>query len=408
MKIPQDSSSERTTVMLDWISGRVFKFVHGNNLVYNTCWEDPRLDRVALEFAPDDNVLVITSAGCNALDYALTGPNHVYAVDMNHRQNALLDMKQAAIRNLEFEDFFAMFGRGRLPGAKSIYGDKLRGDLSPASQRYWDRNIRFFDSPRRTFYFRGTSGTFAKLINVYINRIVKMRPQVDAMLQAGSVDEQREIWDSEVKDRFWSKSLRFAMQRDTTLSMVGVPKAQRRQVENQYEGGIGKFVEDCVETVFTRLPLGDNYFWRVYLTGEYSAECCPEYLRPDNFQLLKDGLVDRVSTHTDSVQGFLEKHDGNISKYILLDHMDWLSDRFFPLLESEWQAIVDRAAPRSRVIWRSGGLKTDFIDRIEVNVNGQATRARDLLTYNEELAEELHEKDRVHTYGSFYIAELAA
>ena len=77
--------------VLDWVSGRVFKFVHGNNLVYNTCWEDPRLDRVALQFQPSDNVLVITSAGCNALDYALCEPNHVYAVDMNPRQNALLD-----------------------------------------------------------------------------------------------------------------------------------------------------------------------------------------------------------------------------------------------------------------------------------------------------------------------------
>ncbi|MCA9161300.1 MAG: DUF3419 family protein, partial [Planctomycetales bacterium] len=72
----------------NWISGRVFKFVHGNNLVYNTCWEDPRLDRQALELTSSDRVLVITSAGCNALDYALTGPAHVYAVDMNPRQNA--------------------------------------------------------------------------------------------------------------------------------------------------------------------------------------------------------------------------------------------------------------------------------------------------------------------------------
>src|SRR5688500_19981965 len=79
--------------VFDWVSGRVFKFVHGNNLVYNTCWEDPRLDRVALELTPQDNVLVITSAGCNALDYALCEPNHVYAVDMNPRQNAVLDLK---------------------------------------------------------------------------------------------------------------------------------------------------------------------------------------------------------------------------------------------------------------------------------------------------------------------------
>ncbi len=33
---------------------------------------------------------------------------------MNPRQNALLDLKLAGIRHLEFEDFFAMFGEGRL------------------------------------------------------------------------------------------------------------------------------------------------------------------------------------------------------------------------------------------------------------------------------------------------------
>lgn len=62
----------------EWISGRVFRFVHGNNLVYNTCWEDPRLDRKALELTSQDRVLVITSAGCNALDYAMAGAGHVH------------------------------------------------------------------------------------------------------------------------------------------------------------------------------------------------------------------------------------------------------------------------------------------------------------------------------------------
>src|SRR5437868_14932385 len=95
--------------VLDWVSSRVFKFVHGNNLVYNTCWEDPRLDRVALQIGPSDNILVITSAGCNALDYALCSPSNVYAVDMNPRQNALQELKKAAIKSLQFQDFIRMF-----------------------------------------------------------------------------------------------------------------------------------------------------------------------------------------------------------------------------------------------------------------------------------------------------------
>ena len=394
--------------ILDWISQRIFTSVHGNNLVYNTCWEDPRLDRVALEFGPEDNVLVITSAGCNALDYALAGPKHVNAVDMNPRQNALLDLKKSAIRNLEYEDVFKMFGEGRLPEAKKIYESKLRAELPEWSQQFWDKKIKWFDNPRKSFYYRGTSGAFARMVKIYNERVIRVKPLLEKMLSAETVEEQREIYDSELREKFWTGLIKFTMNRDTTMSMLGVPKAQRRQIENQYPGGLVKFIQDCMESVFADLPMKDNYFWRVYMTGKYTPECCPEYLKPENVQRFKDGLIDNVSTHTDSVQGFLEKHDGQISKYILLDHMDWLSDHFFPLLESEWQAIIDRAAPNTRLIWRSGGLETDFIDKVEVTRDGQQQKITSMLTYNDQLSDELHEKDRVHTYGSFYIADLGA
>lgn len=407
-RIPPILEHASAMALFDWISGRVFNAVHRNNLVYNTCWEDPRLDRVALELTPEDNVMVITSAGCNALDYALTRPNHVHAVDMNPRQNALLDLKMAGIRHLEFEDFFAMFGEGRLEGIEQIYRQKLRDGLTEWTQEYWDRKIKFFDNRRRPFYYRGTSGSFARFIKIYVDRIIKVRPQVNAILDAGTIDEQRRIYEEELHDKFWTSMIRFTMNRDTTLSMLGVPKAQRRQIETQYEGGVVKFIQDCVEAVFAQLPIQDNYFWRVYINGKYTRACCPEYLKPDNFQTLKDGLVDQISTHTDSVQGFLEKHDGQISKFILLDHMDWLSDKFFPLLESEWQAIIDKAAPNSRIIWRSGGLRTEFIEQVHVRQQGTRKRVHDLLTYHSDLANELHEKDRVHTYASFYIADLSA
>lgn len=393
--------------VFDWVSGRVFKFVHGNNLVYNTCWEDPRLDRVALGLSPTDNVLVITSAGCNALDYALCAPNHVHAVDMNPRQNALLDLKIAGIKSLEFEDFFRLFGYGFHPDSRRLYQRQMRPQLPAWSQLYWDRWIKFFDNKARPFYFRGTSGAFARMIKIYTDRVIRVRQHIDAALEAKTLAEQQEIYHKHLKQKFWSRPMRFAMNRDTTLSMVGVPKAQRRQVEQQYDGGIVKFVQDAVETVFCKLPLADNYFWRVYMKGEYSRGCCPEYLKQDNFERLKGGLIDRVSTHTDSVQGFLDKHPGQISRYVLLDHMDWLSDKFFPLLELEWQAILARAAPGTRIIWRSGGLRTDFLDRVSVTTGGQIKKLPELLTLHPDLAAELHEKDRVHTYGSFYIADLA-
>lgn len=391
----------------EWVSGRVFKFVHGNNLVYNTCWEDPRLDRQALELTSQDRVLVITSAGCNALDYLLAGAGHVYAVDMNPRQNALLELKLSAIRNLDYDRFFQMFGQGYLPNAESVYASHLRKSLSPASRKYWDRWIRFFDNPAKTFYFRGTSGAFARMIGIYINRIARCRKEVKEILDAPSLAEQQEIY-SRTRGKIWSKTLRFAMNRDTTLSMLGVPKAQRKQIDEQYPGGIVKFVEDSLDAVFSKIPIQDNYFWRVYITGSYTPTCCPEYVKQANYEKLRNGLIDRLTVSTDSVQGFLEKHNGQVSRFVLLDHMDWLSDHYFPLLESEWQAILNRAAPKTRVLWRSGGLRTEFMNDVTVQKNGRSVKLPELLSYNTDLSNRLHQLDRVHTYGSFYIADLIA
>ena len=106
-----------------------------NNLVYNTCWEDPRIDKQALRLGSDDDVLVITSAGCNALSYALDAPRSVHAVDVNYRQNALLELKIAGIRELDFETFFQLFGRGRYSGVTALYRQRLRGRAGGRSHR---------------------------------------------------------------------------------------------------------------------------------------------------------------------------------------------------------------------------------------------------------------------------------
>jgi S-adenosylmethionine-diacylglycerol 3-amino-3-carboxypropyl transferase len=198
------------------------------------------------------------------------------------------------------------------------------------------------------------------------------------------------------------------MNPDLTLSMLGVPRAQRRQVEESYSGGVVQFVQDCVDAVFGQLPLADNYFWRVYIGGSYTPACCPEYLKPDNFERLKAGFVDCIHVSTDSVQGFLEKHPQRISRFVLLDHMDWLADRCFPLLVAEWQAIVDRATPDARVIWRSGGLEASFLDRVQVATGSRYRALPELLHHHRQLAATLHARDRVHTYGSFAIADLRA
>jgi S-adenosylmethionine-diacylglycerol 3-amino-3-carboxypropyl transferase len=388
------------------LSRSVFNAIHGHHLVYNACWEDPRLDRAALKLGADDSVVMITSAGCNALDYVLDSPKHIYAVDVNPRQNALLELKQAAIRTLDFETFFEMFGKGRVKNWSAVYAPYLRIQLSPWARRYWDERGRYFAGSEHSFYFRGTTGAVARAMKVYVDRVARARDDIDALLEAPTVDAQRDIYDRTLRSRLWTPMLKWIAGHDVTLSLLAVPRLQREHLEARYRGRIADFMQERIETVFTRLPLADNYFWRVYLTGTYASSCCPEYLKQDQFERLKGGLVDRISTHTGSLLDFLRARGTPISRFVLLDHMDRLADDDSVTLEAEWQHLVRRATPGARVLWRSGGSQTDFVDALHVEVGGRKRRVSSLLKYDHALAARLHAVDRVHTYGSFHIAEM--
>lgn len=388
-----------------------FNLIHSKNLIYNACWEDPRLDRVALNLGPDDTVLMITSAGCNVLDYALLEPRHIYAVDVNFRQNALLELKLAGIKALEFNDFFSMFGDGALTNYRTIYQQKLRALLSPTAQAYWDRRISYFSGEgwQSTFYYHGTSGAFARMAKTYAKHIAGAQESLEALCSAQSLEEQREIYHrTALRQVFFKRYVRWILSQDTTLSLIGVPRQQRKQVEQDYPGGIAQFMEDCADAVFTRIPFWDNYFWQVYIRGTYTPSCCPEYLKAENFERLKAGLTDRISIHTCTLTDFLNAQHPTISRAVLLDHMDWLSSVNYAALQQEWQTLIDHATPEARLIWRSGGLDVTYVDPIEISYQGQPCRVGELLTYDRDLAATLHAQDRVHTYGSFYIATLNA
>ncbi len=406
--LPPSSAQRGVAASLSSAMARwIFNGIHGNCLVYNTCWEDPRLDREVLRLGPDDDVVMITSAGCNALDYALDAPRSIHAVDMNFRQNALLELKMAGIRRLPFEHFFALFGDGGHPDFPQWYRLHLRSGLSRPAQDYWDNRTHYFsrNDARDSFYHRGTTGHFGRILTSYF-RVAGFYDAACELFAASSLDEQRTIYETSIKPRFFRGSIKHMLETDLALSLLGVPKAQREHLERTCGISMGEFMEDCVETIFTRLTTKDNYFWRLYLFGRYTRDCCPNYLRPEYFSLLKGGLVDRIQVHTNDLTSFLRRHDGSLSHFVLLDHMDWLSHEHPELLAAEWQAIADKARPAARLLWRSGGFRTDFIDTLPILHGGRIRPAGELLRYERELADDCHRRDRVHTYGSFHIADL--
>ncbi len=390
----------------DRFDQRLFDAIYSRALVYNTCWEDPAVDRLALNPGADDTLMVITSAGCNVLDYALTGPRRIHAVDANPRQTALLELKLAGIRRLEFEDFFSAFGHGYHPQFRSLYRRTLRAGLSPASRHFWDKRVDWFGNPRGSFYYHGLSGIVARLFRGYLKLRPRLAHSISELFDTQSLAEQREVYDSRVQPLMWTREVNWTLSRQLTMSMLGVPHPQRREVQDQHALGIAGFVREAVEYVVRQIPISTNYFWSVYVRGRYTETCCPEYLKPDNFAALKAGLVDCIRPHTRTVTDFLKYTDERISRFVLLDHMDWMSSYYPQALAEEWEHIFRTASSNARIIFRSAHAAPGYLERLEVGE--EKTRLRDRLVFHEDLAAELQRLDRVHTYAGFHVADCKA
>jgi S-adenosylmethionine-diacylglycerol 3-amino-3-carboxypropyl transferase len=392
---------------------QVFDALYNSSLVYNACWEDPACDRAALELGGDDRVLVITSGGCNALDYLLCAPARVHAVDANPRQTALIELKAAGIRALGHEDFWLLFGEGRHPDFPALYRRHLRPQLGPFARAWWDRRQHWFDGDGwcDSFYFRGLSGLVARAMRTFIDRRKGLRPAVEAMLEAPTLENQRVVYDREVAPRLWTAGLRWAVSRRTTLSLLGVPHEQTLEVARAHQQGVAGFVRASIERVFRELPLHDNYFWQVYVRGAYRRDCCPEYLKPGEFARLKAGLIDRLELHTATVTATLRTLAGRgepVTRFVLLDHMDWMGASRPDLLAEEWDAIHACAGRGARAIFRSAHADAAYLAAVRLSLQGRQVPLTELLAFRRELAAELHRRDRVGTYGGFHIADLVA
>lgn len=388
----------------DHLDQKVFDALYARSLIYNACWEDPAVDRQALALGPQDNIAVITSAGCNVLDYALQAPAAIHAIDANPRQNALLELKLAAIRHLDFDDFFELFGTGYHARFRDLYRRHLRADLSPFARKFWDYHGEWFTSRHGSFYFHGLSGFVARGFRSYF----RMRPQlardVQALLRCTDLEEQRRVYDEKISKDLWTPTINWVLNRQLTMSLLGVPHPQRRLVQAQHPDGVAGFIREAIEYVFRELPVAQNYFWRVYLEGHYTPECCPEYLKHDHFMALKNGLADSIELHTCTVTEFLEDQETPITRFVLLDHMDWMSSYYPGALIEEWNAIWQKAAPNARLLFRSAHASPPFLDWVRVGRQGLSLH--EVLHFDHALAEHLKHEDRVHTYGGFLIGQL--
>ena len=364
--------------------------------LYTQSWEDPAADVPHLRVGQGDVCLTLTSGGCNSLALSIHGAKAVYSVDCNPAQNALLELKQVAIRRLEFEDVWAMFGLGKHPDIESIFERELAPFLSQTSLRFWSTRLHYF---KDGLYYQGGMGKVVWAMQL-MARTLGLGGTMKALLEAPTLEAQRKIWNSTWVVRMLrtapgpllslisdATALLF-FNRVTLWFGAGVPLKQYELIKKD---GIhmSTYVSRCFDGVAQHSHLrSENYFYYNCLAGEFHRENCPAYLTPEGFAKLKAGAVD--SLHIRNNFFLPELRSRKYSKVILMDHVDWLDET---MAREVAVSLGQQVIPGGRVILRSAALNPPYVKFIEEA--GFEVRCLQRIDQGY--------MDRVNSYASFFV-----
>ncbi|KAI8920400.1 hypothetical protein DFJ77DRAFT_427126 [Powellomyces hirtus] len=358
--------------------------------IYAFTWEDPSVDLEFMGLGTNDRMLVISSGGCNVLEYAArVGPARIHAVDLNPCQNHLLELKLAGISSLNYTDFWQIFGEGYHADFRKLLHSRLSPFLSDASFSYWTKNANF-----SSLYKTGGSGLAIKAFHLIID-LLRLRPAVERMCNAETIAIQSRIWETEIRPYFLSPLLIFILNNDKFLwKALGVPPAQMQMLID--EGSAYEYIVNTFDPIIYQTHLRtSNYFYYLPLMLRYVPENAPAYLTEEGYRTLQTDAarLDAIKIHTDTIVSVLENQclDGELTRVVLMDHLDWFSPEG---AENEIRAVARKCAKGAKVFWRSAAKRPWYnaiFERHGFNIVMLQIREDDTLYI-----------DRVNMYASFY------
>jgi S-adenosylmethionine-diacylglycerol 3-amino-3-carboxypropyl transferase len=355
-------------------------------IVYGQSWEDPETVRRALRVTPEDDVLAVTSAGCNVLALALSSPRTLVAVDVNPAQNHLLELKAAAVRALDHEALLGFVGvrprQSRLTDYRS-----LRTLLSRDARDFWDGRPREVEGG---VVHAGRLERFFALFRRFVVPLMHPRERVEALLALADVRAQRRFYDEVWNNRRWRFLFRLFFSR-LVQRRLGRARESFEHVELR---DVGVHYLGRARHALTEIPVRGNWFVEYILTGTYcEPESMPPYLLERNLGRLREQAPPEVVTEDLGV--FLAGvPDGRFSAFYLSDVFEWMSSARY---EDVLREIVRTARPGARLCYYNNLV-----------VRRRPEALADALQPDEELARELHRADRSFVYSDVVLERVTA
>jgi len=351
---------------------------------YANCWEDADLLVNALECtSPGGNVLSIASAGDNSLSLLTLKPNLVVAFDISLPQLACLELRMAAFRLLAYEELLGFLGASSETEPRYKVYRSFRGELSSGAREFWDSQP---DEINSGIIHCGKFERYFQLFRRWILPLIHRRETIEALstLRGGESCHSFycDQWDN------WRWRLLFHL----FFSRAVMGRLGRDPVFfNQVEGSVASRILARTRYALTELPAAENPYLGYILNGNFHTRL-PHYLRPENFQIIRDGLESIIPIHcalgADELLQF-----GKYSAFNLSDIFEYLN------------LSACRASARWLARVAEPGAAVAYWNMLAPRNLAEIARAS--FTDNPEPAQELFARDNAFFYSAFRLSERA-
>lgn len=374
-------------------------FIHWfNRLVYAQIWEDPVADLAALKLQTGDNVLTISSGGCNALAYLSAQPGAVHAVDLNEAHLATLEMKRTAMRALpSYGEVLAYLGDAAQAHNATLYAQFI-APLLPEKIRAWWETTDVLGRARhsyfnRHFYRKGLLGQFIGLSHV----LVRLLGGNLSKLGTGTTAQDRQAqFDRYLAPVFRNPLVRFLCNRPAALYSLGIPPSQFEAIKRDANHKISADFCERMRRLTCDWPLQENCFAMQAVRRGYDPKVqssLPMYLQEKHYPAIRANL-DKLHTHHMTLTDFLQNQpNASLDAFVFLDAQDWMDAA---QLTELWTEVNRTARMGARVLFRTGGASSVLEGQLPPPVLAHWTTD---VAYNRTL----HASDRSAIYGGMHL-----
>ncbi|KAG5186141.1 hypothetical protein JKP88DRAFT_244220 [Tribonema minus] len=334
------------------------------NFLYSYAIEDPLVDGKHLNFQPDDSLLILTTGGDNVLHW-LPKVAHVTAVDMNEKQNYLLELKFAAIAfsGLPLHEVQDWLERGSHRDIARLMGRTLPY-LSAEARQYWASHAYMMEEASgegggmNGLYLHGSYG----LVLAFTRLLCRWLGMTQHLGKGDSTLARQQVAES------WRyklvKAVLTPLCHPTLMwPLMGIPMHQHARIVHGQT--MRDFVSNTIDGTFVWAPWETNPYSHAFATGAFSRACHPDYLDRANLEALRAApraaLRARLTIATAPYSEAMQRR-GGYSKMVFSDHLDWLSDAEVRAFAAQVKAAL---LPGGLASFRSAALVAGYARAFE-------------------------------------------